>query len=60
MKEVPSKKVKFKLQHIIKAKHLNNIKQSKIKRKSITSKFNKQIWQEKEKYQQLDKGRIRV
>lgn len=31
----PSKAVKFKLQHIIKAKYLNNIKQEKIKRKVI-------------------------
>ena len=37
----PSKKVKFKLQHIIKAKYLNNMKQEKIKRKVITTKLNK-------------------
>lgn len=37
----PSKAVKFKLQHIVKAKYLNNIKREQIKKKVITSKLNK-------------------
>ncbi len=39
--KIPSKARKFKLQHIVKAKYLNNIKQEKIKRKVITTKLNK-------------------
>ena len=37
-KKRPSKAVKFKLQHIIKAKYLNNVKKGIDKRKTIHNK----------------------